>query len=231
MVIPDGDLQALAESYARVQIGQIRQGVLADQLGFDYYFMSEHHFQPEGAEFSPNPLLAETAIAALTKRIRLAQGTNVTTEHHPVRIAEQAAMLDIISGGRLDFGIGRGYQPREVETLGAAFGSTIQDQEKQPRAVRGDLRDHPEVLDGGLVLAPRRVLHHPADLHPLAPPPDDGVLQGPGWRRAGAGAQGRGRATSTRRAACRSRRRRRRSARSRCSRSRCRSRTRRSGSR
>jgi alkanesulfonate monooxygenase SsuD/methylene tetrahydromethanopterin reductase-like flavin-dependent oxidoreductase (luciferase family) len=130
MVIPDGDLQALAESYARVQIGQIRQGVLADQLGFDYYFMSEHHFQPEGAEFSPNPLLAETAIAALTKRIRLAQGTNVTTEHHPVRIAEQAAMLDIISGGRLDFGIGRGYQPREVETLGAAFGSTIQDQEK-----------------------------------------------------------------------------------------------------
>ena len=130
MVIPDGDLQALAESYARVQIGQIRQGILADQLGFDYYFMSEHHFQPEGAEFSPNPLLAETAIAALTKRIRLAQGTNVTTEHHPVRIAEQAAMLDIISGGRLDFGIGRGYQPREVETLGAAFGSTIQDQEK-----------------------------------------------------------------------------------------------------
>ena len=39
-------------------------------------------------------------------------------------------MLDIISGGRLDFGIGRGYQPREVETLGAAFGSTIQDQER-----------------------------------------------------------------------------------------------------
>src|SRR4051795_7975688 len=93
MVVPDGDLQALAESYARVQIGQIRQGVLADQLGFDYYFMSEHHFRPEGAEFSPSPLLAETATAALTKRIRLAQGTNVTPEHHPVRIAEQAAML------------------------------------------------------------------------------------------------------------------------------------------
>ena len=53
--------------------------MLADQLGFDYYFMSEHHFQPEGAEFSPNPLLAETAIAALTKRIRLAQGTNIIT--------------------------------------------------------------------------------------------------------------------------------------------------------
>ena len=54
-----------AESDARVQIGQIRQVFLADRLGFDYYSMSEHHFQPEGAEFSPNPLLAETAIDAL----------------------------------------------------------------------------------------------------------------------------------------------------------------------
>lgn len=130
MVVPDGNLQAVAESYARVQVNQVRQGVLADRLGFDYFFMTEHHFQPEGAEFSPNPLLTETAIAALTKRIRLAQGTNVTTQHHPVRIAEQAAMLDIISGGRLEFGVGRGYQPREVEVLGAALGSTTQDQER-----------------------------------------------------------------------------------------------------
>jgi alkanesulfonate monooxygenase SsuD/methylene tetrahydromethanopterin reductase-like flavin-dependent oxidoreductase (luciferase family) len=130
LIIPDGNLQALAESYARIQINQIRQGILADELGFDYFFMTEHHFQPEGAEFSPNPLMAEMAIAALTKRIRLAQGTNVITEHHPVRIAEMAAMLDIVSGGRLEFGIGRGYQPREVEVLGGPLGATIQDQER-----------------------------------------------------------------------------------------------------
>jgi alkanesulfonate monooxygenase SsuD/methylene tetrahydromethanopterin reductase-like flavin-dependent oxidoreductase (luciferase family) len=130
LVIPDGSLADIADSYARVQVNQVRQGVLADRLGFDYYFMTEHHFQPEGAEFSPNPLVTETAIAALTKRIRLAQGTNVTTQHHPVRIAEMAAMLDIISGGRLEFGIGRGYQPREVDVLGAALGSTTQDQER-----------------------------------------------------------------------------------------------------
>lgn len=130
MVVPDGSLEELAKSYARVQINQVRQGVLADQLGFDYFFMTEHHFQPEGAEFSPNPLLAEMAIAALTKRIRLAQGTNVLTEHHPVRIAEQAAMLDIVSGGRLEFGVGRGYQPREVEVLGSALGASVQDPER-----------------------------------------------------------------------------------------------------
>lgn len=130
MVVPTGSLAELAESYARVQVAQIRQGVLADELGFDYYFMTEHHFQPEGAEFSPNPLMAEMAIAALTTRIRLAQATNVLTEHHPVRLAEQAAMLDIVSGGRMDFGVGRGYQPREVEILGGPLGASVQDTER-----------------------------------------------------------------------------------------------------
>ncbi len=108
VAINDGDLAATQASAARVQVDQIRQGVLAEQLGFDYFVMTEHHFQPEGAEYSPNPLQTETAIAALTKRIRLGQAANILTWHHPVRIAGQAAMLDVISGGRLEFGILRG---------------------------------------------------------------------------------------------------------------------------
>jgi alkanesulfonate monooxygenase SsuD/methylene tetrahydromethanopterin reductase-like flavin-dependent oxidoreductase (luciferase family) len=130
IAINEGNLLATQESASRVQIGQIRQAVLGDRLGYDYFFMTEHHFQPEGAEYSPNPLQTETAIAALTKRIRLGQGANIITWHHPVRIAEQAAMLDVISGGRLEFGIGRGYQPRETEVLGGQLGATIQDQER-----------------------------------------------------------------------------------------------------
>lgn len=130
IAINEGDLRATQESAARVQIGQVRQGVLAEKLGFDAFFMTEHHFQPEGAEFSPNPLMTEMAIAALTKRIRLGQAANIVTWHHPVRIAEQAAMLDVISGGRLEFGLGRGYQPRETEVLGGQLGATIQDQER-----------------------------------------------------------------------------------------------------
>lgn len=130
IAINKGDLRATQESAARVQIGQVRQGVLAEKLGFDAFFMTEHHFQPEGAEYSPNPLMTEMAIAALTKRIRLGQAANILTWHHPVRIAEQAAMLDVISGGRLDFGMGRGYQPRETEVLGGQMGATIQDQER-----------------------------------------------------------------------------------------------------
>ena len=70
VVVNDGTLAEVQESAQRTLINQIRQGILADQLGFNYFFMTEHHFQPEGAEFSPNPLLAETAIAARTRRIR-----------------------------------------------------------------------------------------------------------------------------------------------------------------
>ncbi len=127
--VNDGNLAEVHESNQRTLVSQIRQGILADKLGFNYFFMTEHHFQPEGAEFSPNPLLAETAIAARTKQIRLGQAANIVTWWHPVRIAEQAAMLDVLSGGRLEFGIGRGYQPREAEVFGWPF-ATIQDQER-----------------------------------------------------------------------------------------------------
>ena len=127
--INDGNLAEVHESSQRTLVNQVRQGILADKLGFNYFFMTEHHFQPEGAEFSPNPLLAETAIAARTRQIRLGQAANIITWWHPVRIAEQAAMLDVLSGGRVEFGIGRGYQPRESEVFGWPF-ATIQDQER-----------------------------------------------------------------------------------------------------
>jgi hypothetical protein len=91
-------------------------------------------FQPEGAEMSPNPLMVQTAIAANTRRIRLGQAANIIVWHHPVRLAEQIATLDVISGGRVECGIGRGYQPRENETLGRPYGSTIQDQERNRKA-------------------------------------------------------------------------------------------------
>ena len=126
----DGSLHEVHLSAQRTVLNQIRQGILADKLGFDYWFQTEHHFQPEGAEMSPNPLASEMAIAANTRNIRLGQAANIITWHHPVRIAEMAAMLDVVSGGRVEVGIGRGYQPRESEIFGKPFGSTIQDQER-----------------------------------------------------------------------------------------------------
>ncbi|HEX4109411.1 MAG TPA: LLM class flavin-dependent oxidoreductase [Solirubrobacteraceae bacterium] len=126
---PGGTLADVHASAQRIQGSQVRQAVLADQLGFHYWFQTEHHFQIEGVEISPNPLITEAAIAVLTKQIRLGQIANVLTTHHPVRLAEMAAQVDVLSGGRLEFGIARGYQPREVEVLGWPFG-TVHDQER-----------------------------------------------------------------------------------------------------
>ena len=80
----DGSLHDVHLAAQRTIVNQIRQGILADKLGFDYWFQTEHHFQPEGAEMSPNPLASEMAIAASTRRIRLGQAANIITWHHPV---------------------------------------------------------------------------------------------------------------------------------------------------
>jgi alkanesulfonate monooxygenase SsuD/methylene tetrahydromethanopterin reductase-like flavin-dependent oxidoreductase (luciferase family) len=79
VLVAGGSLVDMHASFQRILVDQVRQGVLAEQLGYDFYFMTEHHFQPEGPEFSPNPLMAEMAIAAQTHRIRLGQATNILT--------------------------------------------------------------------------------------------------------------------------------------------------------
>jgi len=127
--LPVGSLSDSLSVMQRVVNRQFLQGVLADKLGFDYYFLTEHHFQVEGAEQSPNPLMIQAALAVVTERIRLGQMANIIPWHHPVRLAEQAAIVDVLSNGRLEFGIGRGYQAREAEVLGKPFGAGIQDGE------------------------------------------------------------------------------------------------------
>src|SRR5579862_8849040 len=114
--IPDADLAEIHRQAQQITLRQIERTVLADRLGYDYYWNSEHHFNTEATELSPNPLQLQTAAAALTKRIRLGQIANIVSWHHPLRLAEQIAILDIISGGRIEVGLGRGYQSRETET-------------------------------------------------------------------------------------------------------------------
>lgn len=120
-------------SAQRTIVNQIRQGILADKLGYEYWFQTEHHFQPEGTGCSPNPLMSA---AAQTRRIRLGQAANIITWHHPLRLSEQIAMLGVVSGERVECGIGHGYQPRENETFSRTYGSTIQDQERNRSARR-----------------------------------------------------------------------------------------------
>ncbi len=87
----------------------------------DYYALwgAEHHFQHEGYECIPNLILWGTYLAARTRRLKFGCAFNITPIWHPLRLAEDYAMADVLTGGRLIFGVGRGYQTREVETLGA----------------------------------------------------------------------------------------------------------------
>ena len=92
---------------------------LADRWGYDTFWMAEHHFQPEGYECIPNLLMLSVHLAQLTKNIKFGCAFNIAPMWHPLRLAEDFAMADILTNGRVVFGVGRGYHTREVETFGA----------------------------------------------------------------------------------------------------------------
>jgi alkanesulfonate monooxygenase SsuD/methylene tetrahydromethanopterin reductase-like flavin-dependent oxidoreductase (luciferase family) len=96
------------EAERKVYMNALEQVRLADELGFDSVWAVEHHFLEEYAHCSA-PEVFLTACAAQTKRIRVGHGIVICVPefNHPIRIAERAAVLDIISGGRLEFGTGR----------------------------------------------------------------------------------------------------------------------------
>src|SRR5438874_9595998 len=97
---------------------------LMDRTGYNTFWMAEHHFQREGYECIPNVLMAALHLAHVTKKIKLGCGFNITPMWHPLRLAEDYATVDILTKGRVTFGVGRGYHTREVET----FGSPLLDQ-------------------------------------------------------------------------------------------------------
>jgi alkanesulfonate monooxygenase SsuD/methylene tetrahydromethanopterin reductase-like flavin-dependent oxidoreductase (luciferase family) len=91
--------------------------VRMDRLGFDTLWLAEHHFQREGYECIPNIILLATHLAARTGRLRFGCGFNILPMWHPLRLAEDYAMADILTGGRVRLGVGRGYHSRELESL------------------------------------------------------------------------------------------------------------------
>ncbi|MBO0728448.1 MAG: LLM class flavin-dependent oxidoreductase [Acidimicrobiaceae bacterium] len=95
----------------------------SDELGFDTMWFTEHHFQYEGYEVIPNQVLLGMYYATQTERIRFGQMFNIVPQWHPLRLAEDFAMADLLTGGRMVFGVGRGTVPREAESLGAVVAS------------------------------------------------------------------------------------------------------------
>ncbi|MCH7735623.1 MAG: LLM class flavin-dependent oxidoreductase [Chloroflexi bacterium] len=108
-----------AEDFAEA----FRQVDLAEELGLDCIWMAESHFNPERAVLS-SPMVVGTAIAAKTERIKIGTAVQVLPLGEPLRIAEEAATLDQISHGRLQFGVGRSGFPGSYEGYGKDYGQS-----------------------------------------------------------------------------------------------------------
>ncbi len=103
------------EIFARgTEIAQV-----ADKLGFESIWCAEHHFSTYG--YLSRPLMMALHLASRTERIRVGSAVVVLPLHHPLIVAEEIATADLLSGGRLDVGLGRGYQPYEFRRLGLSL--------------------------------------------------------------------------------------------------------------
>src|SRR5438045_5593285 len=106
--------------------GQVmRQCELAEALGYDTFFCAEHHFHEYGVV--PDPAVMLSALVQRTRLIRLGTAISILTFHDPRRIAEPYSMVDMMSGGRLVFGVGSGYLAHEF------VGSGKEGKEKRDR--------------------------------------------------------------------------------------------------
>ncbi len=171
---PPGSALGFAELYSEM----FRQIEHAEQCGFDSIWLSEHHFTDDGYLAPIMPALA--AVAARTRRVAIGTFVLLAPFHHPLRLAEDAAFIDVISGGRLRLGIGLGYRAEEFEVLGVPrrqrLGRTLEAIEIMRRAWTGERfsfegkyfqfrnarvvprpisQPHPELLWGGM--APKAI--------------------------------------------------------------------------
>jgi alkanesulfonate monooxygenase SsuD/methylene tetrahydromethanopterin reductase-like flavin-dependent oxidoreductase (luciferase family) len=94
----------------------------AERLGYNSMWLAEHHFQYEGYEVVPNAILMAAFLASRTTHLKFGAMFNVLPQWHPLRFAEDFALADVLSGGRMICGIGRGTVPREAEPLGTRVG-------------------------------------------------------------------------------------------------------------
>ncbi len=117
--VPPGSSRTFPQEY-REALDLVR---LAETLGFDSAWVSEHHGAGDGYLASLLPTLA--AFAAATEHIKLGTGVMLTPFHHPLRLAEDAAAVDLISGGRLILGVGLGWREEEFRMFGVPIGERL----------------------------------------------------------------------------------------------------------
>lgn len=133
------EAQVYAETLAQIE--------LADRLGYGCAWLVEHHFQ-RGYSHCSKPELVLAAAAARTRDIRLGHAVVPLPLHHPVHVAERVATLDVLSGGRLELGIGRGFSPSEFTVFGADMADSRTLTEESLAILRASFRGAPVSHEG-----------------------------------------------------------------------------------
>jgi alkanesulfonate monooxygenase SsuD/methylene tetrahydromethanopterin reductase-like flavin-dependent oxidoreductase (luciferase family) len=131
---PRSETQVYADTLAEIE--------LADRLGYGCAWLVEHHFM-RGYSHAAKPEIVLGAVAARTARIRIGHAIIPLPLHHPVHVAERVATLDVLSGGRLEIGIGRGFSPLEYATFGENMDQSRALVEESLAILHASFRDGP----------------------------------------------------------------------------------------
>jgi probable F420-dependent oxidoreductase len=145
----------------------VETALVAEELGFDGLLVGEHHQQPMLHFPSPLPLLA--ALAARTTRIRLGTSVLLLPLYHAVHVAEDVAEIDRVSGGRLDLGVGLGYQPIDFDTFGTPIKNRVSLLEEGVEVLRRFWTGERFSFEGKRYRL-KDVLPHPQPVQPGGPP-------------------------------------------------------------
>ena len=114
---PGADRTARQELYSR----GLEQAAYLDQHGHDALMVSEHHVSDDG--YLPSPLLVAAAMAARTSRVPITVSALLVNMYEPVKLAEDVAVLDLLSAGRVSYTLGLGYRPEEYALFGGSWES------------------------------------------------------------------------------------------------------------
>ena len=142
MLLQSPDMLPSKEVYARA----VEQAEAAEDLGFDSVWLAEHHFSSYG--YCPYPLLLAVKIGERTKRVRVGTAVVVLPLHHPLQLAEEIAMTDVLTDGRLDIGIGRGYQPYEFVRVGLDISNNTEMYDESVEVLEKALRGESFTYEG-----------------------------------------------------------------------------------
>jgi alkanesulfonate monooxygenase SsuD/methylene tetrahydromethanopterin reductase-like flavin-dependent oxidoreductase (luciferase family) len=172
-----GDRRTDAELYADA----LALAEEAERLGFDSVWTSEHHFVDDG--YLPSVLALNAAISARTHRVLIGAALLLAPLHEPLRVAEDSAVVDLLSGGRLVLGVGLGWREEEFDGFGVALG-------ERARRLEDSIAVYRQAWSGDLVTGRGRLRYPGVPVRPLparpgGPPVWIGGLADPAVRRAG----------------------------------------------